>query len=218
MKNLGNRKKLLFLIISVFFLIISVAGVSYAYFAATATSEDYISGGAAAGDNTLKLEIEQVSDGEGELIPQLDTAIGKAITGATGKGTCIDDNGNTICKVYSIKITNQSSVKTNVTGTLQLTANGMNNLKWAKGTSATSGFPTPEGTYYTKNDTALAEITLEATGTDNASQTFYVVIWISEIDAPQTDQNSFTGTVTFNSYTIGSDGERINGITSTFTG
>ena len=213
----NDNKALLFTIVGVLTLIVAIAGSTYAFFSVSATNTDVIKGGSAYDADTLQLAITQKSSGTGELVPQKDTAIQNAVTG-TGGQTCKDANGNTICKVYEIVITNTSTVKLNVTGTLTLTANNMPNLKWTKGTSATAGFPTPTGTYYTKANTALADTTLNASGQSGNSATFYVVIWISETGTAQTDKDEFTGVVTFTGYIEGSDGSSVGGITSTIRG
>lgn len=214
-----NDKAMFFSLVAVLTLITAIAGVTYAYFSATAMNNNVIKGESAYDENSLKLDIEQVSAGTGKLVPQLDSAIQEGVIGGEGKGTCIDSNGNTVCKVYSIKITNNSNVSLNVSGTLTLTAANMDNLKWTKGTSATTGFPTPAGTYYTKADTNLGSAALSSVSdTANNSKTFYVVIWISETNAVQEDKNAFSGVVTFSGYIQGDDNQTINGITSTIRG
>lgn len=214
-----DNKMMFFSLVTVLTLITAIVGATYAYFSATASDNNTVRGESAYDANALKLDIEQVSDGNGKLVPQLDSAIQNGITGGEGKGTCIDENGNTVCKVYSIKITNNSNVSLNVSGTLTLTANDMDNLKWTKGTSATTGFPTPAGTYYTKADTDLGNVALSsASDTTNNNKTFYIVIWISETNAVQNDKNAFSGVVTFNGYIQGDDNQTVNGITSTIRG
>ena len=212
-----NNKILIVTIVAVIILICLIAGGTYAFFAAQVSSSQYISGTSASSDENIKLEITQVSNGTGKLVPQLDSAIQKAVTGATGKGSCIDDNGNTICKVYKIVITNLTEVSIKFETNLQLTAENMENLKWAEGTSASSGFPTIEG-IHPKSYINLDDNSLEPKGESNSSITYYVVIWISETTTIQNDRNNFTGTVSVNTYTIGADGSKIGGITSTFTG
>ena len=124
-----ESKIMFFSLLGVLTLITAIAGATYAYFSATATNNNVIKGESAYDANALKLEVNQVSAGEGKLVPQLNSAIQKAVEGASGKGSCIDANGNTICKVYSIKITNNSNVALNVSGTLTLTATNMTNLR-----------------------------------------------------------------------------------------
>ena len=214
-----ESKIMFFSLLGVLTLITAIAGATYAYFSATATNNNLIKGESAYDANALKLEVTQVCAGEGKLVPQLNSAIQKAVEGASGKGSCIDANGNTICKVYSIKITNNSNVALNVSGTLTLTATNMTNLRGAKGTGATTGFPTPAGTYNTVSTTALADTALSSVAdTTNNNKTFYVVIWISETNTAQEDKNAFSGVVTFNGYIQGDDSQVVNGITSTIRG
>lgn len=222
MDNNSSKKEnkiMFFSLLGVLTLITAIAGATYAYFSATATNNNVIKGESAYDANALKLEVTQVSAGEGKLVPQLNSVIQKAVEGASGKGSCIDANGNTICKVYSIKITNNSNVALNVSGTLTLTAANMTNLRWAKGTGAATGFPTPAGTYNTVSTTALADTALSSVSDlTNNNKTFYVVIWISETNAAQEDKNAFSGVVTFNGYIQGDDSQVVNGITSTIRG
>lgn len=232
--NDGNKKnnKLLFtIIVGVLTLIVAIVGATYAFFSVTVASGDYVTGSTGLGKDALKLEIQQVSAGDGILIPQSDDSIQGAVSGEIGNGTCIDDNDNTVCKVYSIKITNQSNVKMNVAGTLTLEAEYMPNLKWAKGTSATTGFPSDAtGPFYssfntyitnvstTTQTTDLANDVLQANGFPGNSMTYYVVIWISETNAAQGDTGAFGGTVDFYGYIQDDNGNNIQGITSAFTG
>lgn len=220
-ENFEKNNKLMFLsLVGVLTLIVAIAGTTYAYFSVTATNNNVITGSSAYDEGALSVVVTQESDGTGKLVPQLDAAIQSAVTGSTGKGSCVDANDNTICKVYSITITNNSNVALNVTGKLELTANSMTNLKWAKGTSATSGFPAnSSGPFYPVSTTSLSDDSLTAsTSTSGNSKTYYVVIWISETNSSQDDKNDFSGVVTFDGYISGGDGTKVNGISSTIRG
>lgn len=226
-----NDRVLFFSIFGILILILSVVGITYAYFSVLVTSDEYIQGSSAYTDDAFGLEIIQVSDGAGAMIPLLDFSIPNAVKGY-GDQTCVDANGNTICKVYSIKITNKMNAKINVTGDIEFDAEDMPNLKWASGTSAIAGFPTGPtgqgtGTYNSTSVTRFADVALDFASTkvdldndgllDN-SKMYYIVVWISETNAVQTDKNDFTGTVTFNGYIKGEDGSTIGGVSSTFRG
>lgn len=218
MNSKQENRKVILMIIAVLTVIAAIAGTTYAFFSVAVTSGNYMYGKTGFGKDSLKLEIAQLSAGTGNMIPQLDSGIQGAASGSTGNDTCVDSRGNTICKVYSIKITNQAQVKMNVAGHLILTAATMPNLKWALGTSATTGFPTPSGAYYTKNDTEMGDVTLEPVGFNGSSKTYYVVIWISEQGAQQNDYGLFKGTVNFSGYIVDNEGNETQGITSTFGG
>jgi len=106
----------------------------------------------------------------------------------------------------------------NIAGTLTLVANDMPNLKWTKGTSPTTGFSTPANTYYTKADTTLSNDVLNAYGFAGNSKTYYIAIWISEANESQFDNGTLSGAVEFSAYILDNEGNRIPGVTSTFTG
>lgn len=213
-KKNNDSKGISFLTIAILTIIVAIAGSTFAFFQVSATNNN-INGMSAYDDEALALSVELSStNATGKLVPQLAVSgttnvLQSAVTGATGKGSCVDENGNTICKVYTITIRNTTNTKFYVTGTLILTAESMDNLKWAKGTSATAGFD-GTGTTYTKADTSLAtNVELAA----NASASYYVVVWINETGAVQNDSGSFSGTVTFDGYST-SDGS-VTGVTST---
>ena len=206
-KSTNYNRGLLFSVVGVLTLIVAIAGATYAFFQATATNNDVVKGTAATSE--LKLEVSLAStNATGNMVPQLDSAIQSAVTGASGKSSCIDANNNTICKVYTIKVTNNGTSNAVLTGKLTLTAATMSNLKWTTGTSATAGFSGTSA--HDKSYTTLASsLNLAPT----ASQSYYVVVWISETNSNQndTDKGSFSGSVTFNS----ANGK---GVTSTITG
>ena len=112
---------LIYAIVGVAVLIVAVAGSAYAYYAATATAN--LSGTAAGAG--LSLTVNKVSTGaNGNLIP-IDadpTTLTKAAKGWTGSalGTswnasyaCKDKNGYSVCQIYEVKLTNNSSVAMN---------------------------------------------------------------------------------------------------------
>lgn len=212
----NDGKGITLITVGILTIIVAIAGATFAFFQVTATNNN-ITGESAYVANNLELKVTLSSTAAtGKLVPQLEKTgttniLQKAVTGATGKGSCIDENGNTICKVYTITVTNKTSTKFYVTGTLSLDAANMTNLKWATGTSATAGFDgTSTTTVHPKNYTSLVS-NVELAG--GASKSYFIVVWISETGAAQTDSGNFTGTVTFNGYST--SGTTVSGITST---
>lgn len=215
-ENKNNDGKGITLItVGILTIIVAIAGATFAFFQVTATNNS-ISGESAYTANTLDLKVTlSSSSATGKLVPQLEKSgstnvLQKAVTGTSSK-SCVDANGNTICKVYTITITNKTTTKFYVTGTFTLTAENMPNLKWSTGTSATAGFDgTSTSAVHAKTYTSLASnVELAA----NASKSYYVVVWISETGAAQTDSGSFSGVVTFNGYST--SGTTVSGVTST---
>ena len=219
-KEKNDFKGITFISIGILTIVVAIAGSTYAWFAVSISSDDntatknIMQGESGYTASPLSLTITHntsSSVGTKKLIPQTDAAIQKAVTGASGKGACVDANGNAICKVYTITVKNNTTTQYYVDGTFTLTADSMPNLKWTKGTSDAVGFPTPSGTYNDKSTTTLVSDAVLAGG---ASVSYYVVVWISEKGGPQTDSGTFTGTVSF----TGSNAAGTNtGITSTIT-
>ena len=210
----NDFKGIAFISVGILTIVVAIAGATYAWFAVSATNNNVVSGESGYTASALTLTVTHSTNssvGTKKLIPQKDAAIQNAVTGANGKGACVDANGNAICKVYTITVKNNTTTQYYVDGTFTLTADSMPNLKWTKGTSATAGFPSPAGTYNTKANTGLVSDVVLAGG---ATASYYVVVWISEANAAQTDSGTFTGTVTFTgSNAAGSS----TGITSTIT-
>lgn len=210
-------------VIGVATLVVAIIGATFAYFTATAEDTDTIKGEAA--NTGLSLEVTHLSTGAvGGLIPLNTTDLQKAVTGdtaATGDPkTCLDSNNNSICQIYSIKVINEGNSIAAVTGTLDLQAvpyqgveeeeeqqSSFANLKWQVLTDSTT--VNPGATSYGIGENPIASnVTLNAEG----DQTFYVVIWIDNLNEAQNsaDYGHFNGSVAFNS----ADG---SGISATFS-
>lgn len=235
----NNRKGpgVFYAVVGVATLVVAIIGATFAYFSATASDNNVVRGTTAEANLTLTVEkLTEVSDGTasyGPMVPQKDAYINDAVTGTEdteAPGTynsCIDENGNVVCQEYKITIKNEGSAATKVSGTFKLEADTattadsqMTNLKWAVK-------ETQDGTYGAGNyaistdnanggDTSLTGSTVLATDVNLAATTgekvYYVVVWISELEAAQEDYDhgSFKGTVSFNSAS--------GGLTSTFNG
>lgn len=215
-KKNNDGKGITLITVGILTIIVAIAGATFAFFQVTATNNSVIKGESANSASNLKLEVALSSSAAtGKLVPQLEKTgttnlLQKAVTGTGGK-SCIDGNGNTICKVYTITITNNTETKFYVTGTLSLVAANMPNLKWGTGTSATAGFDgVTTSAVHDKTYTSLAS-NVELAG--KASKSYYVVVWISETGSAQEDRDTFTGTVTFNGYST--SGTTVSGVTST---
>lgn len=191
---------LIYAIVGVAVLIVAVAGSAYAYYAATATAN--ISGTAAGAG--LSLTVNKVSTGaSGNLIP-IDadtTTLTNAAKGWTGSaiGTswnasyaCKDKNGYSVCQIYEVKLTNNSSVAMNFNiGVTALSGTNTPNIdvvKMASNISVTSA------TSIKGNATGIANnVAVSANGT---SSTYYIMVFIKNLATAQTDNGAFSGTVT----------------------
>jgi len=189
-----ERTILMLSVVGVLTLIVAIAGATYAFFQINAEGVG-IGGTAATIDVDVDVTLSSTA-ATGKMVPQLDSAIQSAVTG-TANGSCVDGNGNTVCKVYTITVTNNSTSNVSLNGKLTLTAATMQNLKWTSGTSATAGFDGANA--HAKNYVALTNSAVSLA--PNGSATYYVVVWISETKTNQntTDYGEFSGTVTFES-------------------
>lgn len=231
----GNRnsKRIFITVTLILLLIISTTGATYAYFAISASNSTVVTGTTASVGLTLNVsEATLKTPNTGVMVPQLATAIGSAINN-TNK--CVDANGNIVCKVYEITITNNSTAAVEVNGTIAF-ASGTSgvtlasNLKWRRIESATALSSTTTGSYAATGVTAATATTDLTTGTActvgsgtgctpislgaNGSQKYYIVVWINEISTG--DQSAVDGDRTFVG-TINFTASNGKGVTSTIT-
>lgn len=209
-KNERKGQGTFYMIIAMLTLIVAIVGATFAYFSLQASDENTVKGNAAKVG--LSLEVRKVSvDASGDLVPLDETLLDKAIKGdaATESTMCVDKNGNTVCQVYEVKVTNEGTAATAVNGSLTLTAETITNLKWQIMTDQNTPVM-DSGQFKTTDDTEIAKNdTIEA---NPGSKTYYVMIWIDETENDQNDSDTgaFTGVVSFTS----ADG---SGVTGTFS-
>ena len=182
------------IIASIIVFILSMAS-TYAYLTYSVTNDVAIKGNIVNINATLNVEL--VSGTNTNMVPMMDNALNNAINGTGGTDKCIDSKGNLSCQVYKITLTNNGSTLKNLKGTIELYAtNGgvYNNLKWQELSTATSVKDGSSANGMIKS-TLVSGLTIKTKET----KTWYIGVWISEIDADQrnTDKGKFGGTVTF---------------------
>ena len=184
-------KRVSLIIIGIFCYALLVTGGTYAYYALTA-SNNSIAG--TAGEADLSLEVvNQHSNNEEYLVPQLEKGLEAAIS---SNYNCVDDNNNTVCQVYSIKITNTGTATVKINGTITFgNIDKMPNLKWRliqnKNTYGNYS------SHYASLDEARFDSNLMLR--KGASKTYYMVIWIDEVDKNQPDTGKYNATIDFSS-------------------
>ena len=230
-QNNNDSKKITSLLILIATLMIVTTGSTYAYFAISASNDNTITGTAASVD--LNLAVSRVtpdstkwSSSTQVMVPQLNTALSSAMN-ATNK--CVDGNSNVVCEVFEITITNNSTSSLRLRGALFFTYTGTDatysNLYWRQTTNAntmgsntifkaSTSETTNSSTANSENATLVADLLLTPASTANASQTYYVVVWIEETNTTQNaiDRGTWTATVSFK--------DKVNpgkGVTSTIT-
>ena len=219
----NNRKGsgVFYAVVGVATLVVAIIGATFAFFSATATNSDAIVGGTATGNNiALAVKpIAPVTEGRTEnMIPMLENNLQDGLTGTGGK-SCIDSNGNTVCQVYKVTVTNNGATAVKLDATLNLTtAKGSGegtgtNMKWQLIENATT-----EGSVGTMKSQGTAELFADNLSlAAGANQEYYIVVWLLETGGPQDSSDAginYTGTVTVNA--VGADGNSTTGLTATF--
>lgn len=234
----NDTRKIFTMLVMIFTLMICTTGATYAYFAISATNS--VATGTAA-TVELDLDVEKVtptstkwSSSTQVMVPQLDAGLGTAMNSSN---SCVDGNGNVVCQVYRIRIENLSTSAVRLRGAVYFTISTgtFNNLFWKQVTDAnTMGsndaykFSTAEATNSSTadeaNSTLIGDVLLPKTDGTNGSgtdmATYYVVVWIREMDVDQganatatnKDQGTWIMNVSFK--------DKVNpskGVTSTIT-
>lgn len=212
----NNRKGsgVFYAVVGVATLVVAIIGATFAFFSASATNDDKVTGTTATGAN-LSLTVTRESDAAtvANMVPMLDTDLQKGVTGEGGK-SCVDKNGNTVCQVYKVNIANASNIAVNVKGTMTLNGGGATNMRWQVLTNATTINASAE----TINAGSEGVIVANQALTAASNQDFYIVVWLHETGSDQTDPDagkSFTGSITFNG--VNADGTATNGVTASFS-
>lgn len=181
----GQRKKenILYLAIGIMTLMVATIGATFAYYTATQTNNNVIKGNMA----TINFDIDvtkktTVDETKGGLIPMTNSMVEKAVSNASTKGICVDDNGNAVCQVYKITVTNAGTASMFVDGYVTLTGGSGNStdyptatttMRWAQAfcteTTGNLSSCTTAGTA-TARQTETTGFTWTALGANGASQ------------------------------------------------
>lgn len=120
-----KKKSIVYITIGVATLMLSIIGATFAYFTATADNTATIKGNMATIE--FDVQVDKMTDTDvtrGGLIPMSNNMVEQALTKnaqVSGKGICVDDNGNAVCQVYKVRVINSSSASMFVDGYVTLT-------------------------------------------------------------------------------------------------
>ncbi|MCI6266551.1 MAG: hypothetical protein MR598_06895 [Erysipelotrichaceae bacterium] len=134
----NNGRGIFYGVIGVATLVVAIIGATFAYFTATAGDNNVIRGNMATiqfGLNVTK--VTHVDESKGGMIPMSNNMVEAAVTDSgvsydpdgtpdsgdefTGAGqTCVDDNGNAVCQIYKIVVTNTGSASLFLDGYISL--------------------------------------------------------------------------------------------------
>lgn len=206
-----SHKVFLYIVIVLIIIVVTVVGTTLAYFSATVKNDTDIKG--STGSTSLAIQINKLSTSANlDLIPldnDLET-LNKAALGHYNETnnfdatkSCIDINNYSVCQLYEIVVTNNGTVNISLNGGVtSLTGDNTPNIACAvmENNTTVGSNATCVGA-----DT-LAKNTLLTAGSSN---TYYVLVYINNLNVPQRDKGPFTGTVEFQS---GDEGK----VTATF--
>lgn len=188
----GQEKKsktnLIYVVIGILTLVVAITGATFAYYTATATVNNVITGNMASIKFDINVAKKTNVDNTSGLIPMTNSMVQKAVSNASTKGICVDDNGNAVCQVYKITINNSSSAGMYFDGYVTLTGG--------------SGTPTDYTTWGSTTATTMrwAQAFCEETSGNLASCTT-----AGTSTARQTDATGFTWTALGSNATSGLD-------------
>lgn len=142
----NNGRGIFYGVIGVATLVVAIIGATFAYFTATASNENTITGNMATVSLGLGVEKMTTAGDVSGLIPMSNTMVEQAIKKvADTKDVCIDDNGNAVCQVYKITLSNSSSAGIFVDGYVAL----------IKGSGTPTDYPSDGETIAVNNATTM---------------------------------------------------------------
>ncbi len=198
---MDEKKKIGYTIALVLLLIAVVAGATYAYFSATAKSDNDIKGGTL--DVSLGLSVKKVSatgSKSENLIPIYDGTISgyasQLETAAQSKYNCIDKNDYTVCQIYEITISNTGANSISTNTTITFNKNNVNNLKWAGMSDANTVISNNRHTITNNVPDTIASNTIINGKSNNTKLYFMVYVNNTGKDQTEQDKDGFSGIIT----------------------
>ena len=235
----SNGRGIFYGVIGVATLVVAIIGATFAYFTATSSAGNEITGNMAS--ISFGVQVQKVTKADEELggmIPMSNNMVQAALAGISGAAKtdtgattgnysktniCTDDNGNAVCQVYKIVVTNNGSAGMFVDGYVSLTggsgqpedagksATNKTTMRWAQAfctgtdnqlTSCTTAGVTPTGAFTaaTGSETMAAWSALDGSGDTNG---FYS-------DAVKTENSQASAGLTAKGYINGNPYDIIN--------
>lgn len=180
--NNGKGREIFYGVIGVATLVVAIMGATFAYFTASAVNNTTITGNAATISLSVAVtKITHADENKGGMIPMSNSMVHPAVSKYTGDvtsvgdndgGVCMDDNGNAVCQIYKITLTNNSTAAVMVDGYTALingsgtpsdysyTTNNSNTMRWAQASCTGTGDSLACTTQVTTALGATSELTL----------------------------------------------------------
>lgn len=161
----NNGRGIFYGVIGVATLVVAIIGATFAYFTATATNATNITGNMASVSFGLDVhKVTTADDKKGGMIPMSNSMVEAAVKGTnktdvnadtTGPQICVDDNGNAVCQIYKISVTNSGTAGMFLDGYVGLTG------------GSDSGTNPPDYTATSTNKTTMRWAQVFCSGTDD---------------------------------------------------
>ena len=135
-KEKNQKRNIAYIVIGILTLMITTTGATFAYFTATQSNNTTIKGNMAT--ITFNLNVTKkttVDETKGGLIPMTNSMVQKAVSNASTKGICVDDNGNAVCQIYKITVNNTGTASMFVDGYVTLTGGSGSSTDYASATT-----------------------------------------------------------------------------------
>lgn len=157
-----NGRGIFYGVIGVATLVVAIIGATFAYFTASQSNNNIITGNMASVNFGLKVEPVVNPGLTTGIIPMSNTMVEKAVSNS-GK-VCKDDNGNAVCQIYKITVSNSSTATMFVDGYVALAGGSgiptdttsqkknKTTMRWAQVFTTDSG-----ATYSTAGDQILGD-------------------------------------------------------------
>ena len=125
----NNKKGIIFGLAGIATLAVAIVGATFAYFTASANNTNTITGNMATVKLSLAVEKKTTVDVDnGGMIPMSNGMVEAAVNRLGADETvdtskpkvCVDDNGNAVCQIYKITLTNDSTAAQFVDGYVSL--------------------------------------------------------------------------------------------------
>lgn len=114
-----NINNIFYGVIGVATLMIAIIGATFAYFTATQSNNNTITGNMATiSFDVTVTKMTTVDESKGGMIPMSNNMMEQALTSSSG--ICVDNNGNAVCQVYKITVINTSTASMFVDGYVSL--------------------------------------------------------------------------------------------------
>ncbi len=159
----NNGRGIFYGVIGVATLVVAIIGATFAYFTATATNATNITGNMATVSFGLRVSKVTTADEKlGGMIPMSNSMVEAAVKGNGKKDTadtqqiCVDDNGNAVCQIYKISVTNNGTAGMFLDGYVAL-----------QGGSDSGETDIPDYKASTTNKTTMRWAQVFCNGTDN---------------------------------------------------